>query len=132
MLVLRPESMIFFAFLLIIVMFTLIQLNQEARLEDFSRRMIHFYEGTELENDIMRWLLAHPKEPISANVLGKELSRPVDHVRSALERLCIAETLAVARAKDEVVEPVANSSSNSSRQVENVSCEPDIGESRVN
>jgi len=102
MLLLRPESMIFIAFLLIIVMFTLIQLNQEARIEDFGRRMIRFHEGTELENDVMRWLLAHPKEPISANELGKELGGPADHVRSALERLGLAETSADCKSKREV------------------------------
>jgi hypothetical protein len=82
----------FIALLLMIVVFILIELNQETQLEDFGRRMIQFHEGIELENDVMRWLLAHPKEPISANVLGKELGCPTDHVRSALERLGIAET----------------------------------------
>jgi hypothetical protein len=100
----------------LIVVFTLIQLNQETQLEQFGRRIIQFHEGIELENHVMRWLLAYPKEGISANALGKELGRPTDHVRSALERLGIAETSAVAKAKDEV-EPVANSGSNSSRQV---------------
>jgi hypothetical protein len=99
MLLLRPESMIFIAFLLIIVVFTLIELNQETRLEDFGRRMIQFHEGIELENDVMRWLLAHPKEAISANELGRELARPTDNVRSALERLGLAENSEACKSK---------------------------------
>jgi hypothetical protein len=88
--------MIFVALLLIVVVFTLIELNQESRLADFGRRMIQLHEGIELENDVMRWLLAHPKEPISANALGQKLGCPTDHVRSALERLGIAENSASA------------------------------------
>ncbi|HXY06643.1 MAG TPA: hypothetical protein VEI52_02220 [Terriglobales bacterium] len=119
------------ALLSIIVVFLLIELNRDTELDDFAKRMIQFHEGIELENEVMRWLLSHPKKPISANQLGKELSRPVDHIRSALERLGVAETPAVARAKDEVGKPVANSGSNSSRQVENVSCGDCLGETRV-
>ena len=43
------------------------------------------------------WLLAHPKEPISAKTLGKELDRPSDHVRSALERLGLERILRAVR-----------------------------------
>jgi len=119
------------ALLSIIVLFLLIELNRDTELDDFAKRMIQFHEGIELENEVMRWLLAHPKEPISANALGKELGCPTDHVRSALERLGLAEIPAVAKAKDEVGEPVTNSGSNSSRQVENVSCGDCLGETRV-
>jgi len=103
MLVLRPESMIFIALLLILVVFTLIELNQETRLEDFGKRMSQLHDGIEVENDVLRWLLAHPKELISVNELGKELGCPADHVRSALERLGLAETSADCKSKTEVL-----------------------------
>jgi hypothetical protein len=51
MLWIRPESIILIVFLLIIVVITLIELNQENRLENFGRRMIQLHEGIEIEND---------------------------------------------------------------------------------
>jgi hypothetical protein len=91
------------ALLSIIVVFLLIELNRDTELDDFAKRMIQFHEGIELENEVMRWLLAHPKEPISAKKLGKELDRPVDHVRSALERLGVPENSGTSKSKHEVI-----------------------------
>jgi hypothetical protein len=76
----------FIVLLSITSIFLLIEVNREIDEENFTKIM-HFYTGIELENEVMRWVLLHPKEKVTVEGLGKELGRPTDHVRSAVERL---------------------------------------------
>jgi len=78
---------VFIVLLSIISIFLLIEANMEIE-EEHCKKIMQLYTGSELENEVMRWVLSHPKERITVEGLGKELGRPTDHVRSAVERLC--------------------------------------------
>ncbi|HXW93171.1 MAG TPA: hypothetical protein VEK33_21665 [Terriglobales bacterium] len=79
-------GIVFIVLLSITSIFLLMDVNREVEEENFTKIM-QFYSGIELENEVMRWILLHPKQKITVEGLGKELDRPPDRVRSAVERL---------------------------------------------